>query len=293
MATFLSNIAAKGLGLEPVGQPVQSLRPRVRAFFEPRSLGSPATGAAMGAATGASGSADMLEVAEDFVEQDEAPSTPGLERPRWIASSEHDARGRFSEAPGRHREQRELWLHPEPAPGQNVQIHPASERSYGETGPVSGAARETVTPKGSSQSTGQHPPVWDEAARAQAREGDHTQPRPHVEPTRSTGPEQAVSHDEHRPPGGPPQPHALSRLQPKPLDFPGSARAEGVRSELRSREEAAPLPTINVTIGRIEVRASVQPSGQVQVSTSRNSVATKPATLSLEEYLQQRGEGRR
>jgi hypothetical protein len=48
--------------------------------------------------------------------------------------------------------------------------------------------------------------------------------------------------------------------------------------------KTAEVPVINVTIGRVEIRA-VASSAQVK------EARTKPATLSLEEYLRQRSNG--
>lgn len=54
------------------------------------------------------------------------------------------------------------------------------------------------------------------------------------------------------------------------------------------RETPTPAPTIQVTIGRIEVRATPAPKAPVRERPSA------PAALSLEDYLKQRsrGEGR-
>ena len=69
------------------------------------------------------------------------------------------------------------------------------------------------------------------------------------------------------------------RLAPRPVSLPFVAPAASARPSA--------APTIQVTIGRIEVRATPPTP-----ATPRKASA-KPAAMSLEEYLKQRSEGRR
>ncbi len=52
-----------------------------------------------------------------------------------------------------------------------------------------------------------------------------------------------------------------------------------------TQESSAPAPTIQVTIGRIEVRATPPPTARPQTQRSA------PSVMSLEEYLNQRAKG--
>jgi hypothetical protein len=62
-----------------------------------------------------------------------------------------------------------------------------------------------------------------------------------------------------------------------------------VRASSVALNDASPLPVIRVTIGRIEVRAVFPPA-----ATPPTPARKPPAgTLSLEEYLKQRSEGKR
>jgi hypothetical protein len=60
-----------------------------------------------------------------------------------------------------------------------------------------------------------------------------------------------------------------------------------IQPEVVSNPLPAPVPTIQVTIGRIEVRATTAPATPA-VTTARS----KPPVMSLDEYLHQRGGGR-
>jgi hypothetical protein len=331
MSTFLGNIIAKGLGLKPAGHEVQSLSPRVRSFFEPTGIRPPAMEAATGMSNspGLIEDADSLTIqgfrpsttwserahAVDASEYSAAPGAPpeqmGITPRREISPvrpersevtphrelspvqpEQHEIAPRRE--PSRSQPERnELTPRRELSPGQNVQGQPTSQIDNEETRSFADLKHEALIPKGAS------PSVRQRAVRPQQEETDHTQlgeqgsakPRPQVETQAEAHPGQAVRHKEERSLVRQPEVPPVSMLQPRPVDLPDRGKAEGVRSEVRSREEATPLPTINVTIGRVEVRASVQQSAKI--STSPGSSTPRHSTLSLEEYLKQRGEGRR
>lgn len=75
--------------------------------------------------------------------------------------------------------------------------------------------------------------------------------------------------------------------QPRPtglLTSPGQRLASPATAARPTGEPATTTPTINVTIGRIEVRAT--PS-----ATAAKPAPTKSSTLSLDDYLRRRGQG--
>jgi hypothetical protein len=80
----------------------------------------------------------------------------------------------------------------------------------------------------------------------------------------------------------------LSKGEAPPLLRPRVTLAEPAPSPLRREASVAPAPTIHVSIGRIEVRATPAAKGPV-----RETAAARPA-VDLETYLRQRskGEGR-
>ena len=91
-----------------------------------------------------------------------------------------------------------------------------------------------------------------------------------------------------------PDPRAAGRERtevPKPVVAqPRIERYAGPRADTSPQSNAppAPEPTINVTIGRIEVRAAVQSESQSQPER-RSSHA--PQTMNLQEYLRRRAGG--
>jgi len=80
-------------------------------------------------------------------------------------------------------------------------------------------------------------------------------------------------------PAQPAAPPVLLPLSHPPLPL--------VRSQSVIVREALPAPTIQVTIGRIEVRATSPSPATLKKAPS------KPVAMSLEDYLKQRNEGRR
>ncbi len=75
------------------------------------------------------------------------------------------------------------------------------------------------------------------------------------------------------------------RIVLEPTTAPYRPTREGFPVEM---PEAHPAPVVNVTIGRIEVRAAPAPSTSPRQSTE----ARGPKPMSLDEYLKQRGSGR-
>jgi len=75
-----------------------------------------------------------------------------------------------------------------------------------------------------------------------------------------------------------PVPPQTTAIRPTPLAPP--------QSPARQAPLTTPVPTINITIGRVEVRA-------VQPSSSARSKAKAPSILSLDDYLEGRSRERR
>ena len=83
-----------------------------------------------------------------------------------------------------------------------------------------------------------------------------------------------------------PKPAAVPVPYPAQREAPGadSATARDLASNTLMAEQ--PAPVINVTIGRVEVRAVQAPAGRPRIE------ASKPKPLSLDDYLKQRGGNR-
>ena len=73
------------------------------------------------------------------------------------------------------------------------------------------------------------------------------------------------------------------RIVLEPTTAPYRPTREGFPVEM---PEAHPAPVVNVTIGRIEVRAAPAPAPR------QSTEARGPKPMSLDEYLKQRGSGR-
>jgi hypothetical protein len=92
--------------------------------------------------------------------------------------------------------------------------------------------------------------------------------------------------------GGPPRSAPQSPIElpsppvrPQPAQAPPK-RSEPVRGERDASSPAAPAPTIRVTIGRVDVRALLQPA-------PRTAAPRRGSAVALDEYLKQRRERRR
>jgi hypothetical protein len=102
---------------------------------------------------------------------------------------------------------------------------------------------------------------------------------------------------DHAEPGKHPEPNGAAPEAPfAPADTrPSTAPRPELIAEPRtdqqpSESEKTPSPTVQVTIGRVEVRAAPPPPAPLKRPPSRSQ---PEATLSLDDYLRQRSEGRR
>jgi hypothetical protein len=172
------------------------------------------------------------------------------EPPRYRSQDEARAQPRMTSPPERDRSK--------PAPPQplfqRTIVQPLQREVIVER--PAAAERRTVQPRRERQP----PPVVAAKPSARRSEVSHVPPPPQLPRSRPIRPQVTA-----------PQPDLRSRR------------------DSQSAAEPAAAPTIHVTIGRVEVRAVVQPAAAAR----RRPAAASPAVMSLDEYLKQRAGGDR
>jgi len=120
-----------------------------------------------------------------------------------------------------------------------------------------------------------------------AREGPPLAVQPAARRPEAPGPEAASPLGDHAP--RPESPPAPPRLELKPVLAPPPPPGQPERLPQPPQPPASePAPVVNITIGRIEVRAAQPANPEAAVRKTRST----PPVMSLEEYLKRRNGGR-
>ena len=295
MSDFLNNVIAKNLNFAPV------IQPRLPSLFEPpRAAGKWFAGYAAGS--------DELETAPlrtehaaDFPEPAITAASPGIASRRPAAQLLPMAQDEFPPLP----DTMKITMIPEmrQPPGQLLQLsRPILSPPVGtglETSPIrnvldSASMLTPPQPFSNLQPTvSESHPITGVAPMVRANEAPWVPPRRDENGTRlRNATEQPRQHAPESPvverivAPGEPQPLAVASKAPSVIVQPQIKRYVKpiLPTPAKSVEKPEPAPTIQVTIGRIEVRAT-PPSPPSRKQTS------VPSIMSLEEYLRRRQGG--
>jgi len=255
MSDFLGHLAAR------IVDPERAVRPRLASRFEPVSPAAPAL-----PDNGGLQGPSLVEVRAE--EPAIAPPPARSLRPATAAPAAPEATAEEAErepapAPSRRRRARRR-SGAEDAPALSAPLpRPRQEPLQAQVRPAPSRPRMGPTP--SSEPDGA--PAVREPADSPSSRGRRLSARDGPEPADSPAP---------RPPptfAAPPSGTTAALLAPP------------ARAVLAPRAKQPPEPTIQVTIGRIEVRATPPPAPSTRPPT------TAPAAVSLDEYLRQRSKG--
>jgi hypothetical protein len=292
MSDYLGNLAARSL------EPAQAVRPRLASRFEPLAPWAPPLGEERTAAAPA--------LVEETHEEMAAAPLPvrAPEPPRRLSAPREEPRQEEPPAPSRRRRARRAKLEepeevemaaPEPVrpvmpvmpvyvPAVTVPIqrNPAGRSALpfeaSPPGPLSGGERGK---NGESRELLRH------AVRPDTRDGAHSAPYSPTTPEKNSLSTRVEKGGEASRADRPGDRQSMENRTVSTVLQPKVTLAERDPFPVR-RETPVPAPTIQVTIGRIEVRATPAPKAPARERPSA------PAALSLEDYLKQRsrGEGR-